>query len=349
MDAMVLVSLVKPSGRRWPLEGAIVTRLAQLRGGGWCWAAQAAEWTGADEVACRRALKSLEERKIIKRDPGDGPRPDHIRWCAVSEDWRRWRAEWLLDPSQIAAQLALAAQQRDESPFTRIFARSYSARSVGRIARSYDARSWVEDLEEVAGIARYRNARSQTVDNSDRALCIARSLGRRRAILERAILGVSALGSSLPGVADTKPPPSGPSPRQEERVVAVEVKQLKARIVAAAVPAPGHTAAFLNGPPLWQLVGLVDEHGLSVVEAAFARVAPGTLSPVRIVELLADLVLVAAGDPVHGSALSQDPAAAVKHLERLIASYDGAAVPETLLAELARCQTDLDARQEAPA
>lgn len=291
MDAMVLVSLVKPSGSRWTLEAAIVTRLAQLRGGGWCWAAQASEWTGADEVKCRRALRSLEARKVIRRDGGDSGR-DHIRWCAVNDDWRRWRVEWLIDPSQIAAQLALAAQQREESPFTRIFARSYSARSVARIARSFDARSWVSDLELVAGIARQGNARSEAVENPDRAMRIARSLGRRRAVLERAILGVGSQqlpsGDALDG--DKPRADDAGTPSQHQRLSDLHGGWVKAKILRRSIAPPGRRVAFLNGPPLAQLADLIEEHGLDAIAAAVDLVPADELTALFYVEALADLV-----------------------------------------------------------
>lgn len=346
-DVVVLVGLVRPEGSRWGLEAAIVTRLAQLRGGGWCWAAQAAEWTGADEVKCRRALRSLELRQIIKRDAGDSGR-DHIRWCAVNENWRRWRVEWTIDPSQVAAQLALAAQQRDESPLTRIFARSFSARSAARIARSFDARSWVEDMEEVAGIARQSSARSGPVDNSDRAVLIARSLGRRRAVLERAILGGSSQEVSLLGGGDEKAAPDLGTARQEERVVDVATHKLKARVLAAAIPAPGRADKFLSGPPLARLLDLVDEHGHDRLEGALARIESGTLSPVRIVDALADLLVLGDEAPEPEPV---DAAGRVSHLKRMIATHEevGAEPPQSLVDELERWQDGAEVPEEVHA
>lgn len=335
LDTMVLLSLVKPHGRGWPLKLAIATRLAQLRGGGDCSGPIAAEWTGADEVQCRRALLGLEQAKIIRRDAGDTGRA-HIRWCAISDDWRRWRVEWLLDPTQIPAQLAFATQQREESPLSRVIARSYSARSIARIARSFDARSWVEEMEEVAGIARQGSARSSTDVRTDRALKNRAILGRRRAFLERAILGSGP--QSVPSAGDgEKNSATGSIEPQQQRVIDDATRKLKSKVLAAAIPAPGRSEKFLNGPPLHRLLDLVDEHGAQAVDDALGRVEAGTMSPVLLVDALADAIH---SGPAEVEAIDVD--ARVSHLRRMIATHEaaGAEPPQSLVDELVRWQTD---------
>lgn len=102
---------------------------------------------------------------------------------------------------------------------------------------------------------------------------------------------------------------------------------------------------------MWQLVDLVEEHGLEAVDAAFSRVDHGVMSPVRIVETIADLVL-APPDVTHEPALAGvDPAVRLLHLQRMVATYDaeGAEPPESILNELAGWQTVADAPQEVTA
>lgn len=124
-----------------------------------------------------------------------------------------------------------------------------------------------------------------------------------------------------------------------------EVKALRAVIVRQAVAAPGQ-AKFLAGQPLRELARLVHQHGAEAVRATIDQAGDQALSPLRMVELVGNLLLLEElGD--EGPALvvpdAVDARRAVAHLEQLVATYEanGAEAPSSIVSELARWQDEV--------